>query len=121
MLTQRIMAIALGYEDLNDHQTLRTDPVLQLAAGKQPEPDATLASPSTLCRLENRVDRYSLITMNDVLVDTFINSHLNPTESLILDFDATDDRIHGHQEGRSSTVTMIITAFFPYMCSQVTI
>ena len=100
MLTQRIMAIALGYEDLNDHQTLRTDPVLQLAAGKQPEPDATLASPSTLCRLENRVDRNSLIKMNAVLVDTFINSHPNPPECLILDFDATDDRIHGHQEGR---------------------
>jgi len=100
MLMQRITAIALGYEDLNDHQTLRTDPVLQLAAGRRPDPDATLASPPTLCRLENRVDRKALIKMSEVLVDTFIKSHHKSPEHLILDFDATDDRIHGHQEGR---------------------
>jgi hypothetical protein len=100
MIAQRITAIALGYEDLNDHQTLRSDPVLQVAAGIAPEADLTLASPPTLCRLENRVDRQALVKVAEVLVDRFIASHLDPPEHLILDFDATDDLIHGKQEGR---------------------
>ena len=100
MLAQRIVAIALGYEDLNDHQTLRSDPALQIAAGKDPDPALPLASPPTLCRLENRVDRKTLVKGAEVLVDQFIASHLDPPEHLILDFDATDDLIHGKQEGR---------------------
>jgi hypothetical protein len=100
MLAQRIIAIALGYEDLNDHQTLRSDPALQLAAGKDPDPAWPLASPPTLCRLENRVDRKALVQIAEVLVDQFLASHLAPPEHLILDFDATDDLIHGQQEGR---------------------
>jgi hypothetical protein len=100
MIAQRILAIAAGYEDLNDHQALRADPALQLAVGKAPEEDSTLASPPTLCRLENRVDRPSLVRMTEVFVDQFIASHLEAPDHLILDFDATDDTIHGHQEGR---------------------
>jgi hypothetical protein len=100
MIAQRITAIALGYEDLNDHQTLRSDPVLQVAAGIAPDIDLTLASPPTLCRLENRVDRPALIKIAEVLLDQFIASHFDPPEHLILDFDATDDLIHGKQEGR---------------------
>ncbi len=100
MLAQRITAIALGYEDLNDHQTLRSDPALQLAAGEAPPAEAPLASPPTLCRLENRIDRATLVRMAAVLVDQFIAAHPEPPESLILDFDATDDPVHGHQEGR---------------------
>lgn len=100
LIAQRITAIALGYEDLNDHQALRRDPVLQLAAGKPPEPDLPLASPPTLCRLENRVDRKALVKIAEVLVDQFLAAHPTPPEHLILDFDATDDRIHGRQERR---------------------
>jgi Transposase DDE domain group 1 len=100
MIAQRITALALGYEDLNDHQTLRSDPVLQIAAGIAPEAEVALASPPTLCRLENRVDRKALIKIAEGLVDQFIASHLDPPEHLILDFDATDDLIHGKQEGR---------------------
>jgi hypothetical protein len=100
MLGQRITAIALGYEDLNDHQTLRDDPALQLAAGEAPADDRPLASPPTLCRLENRIDRPTLVRMAAVLVDQFITAHDTPPESLILDFDATDDPVHGKQEGR---------------------
>jgi hypothetical protein len=100
MIAQRITAIALGYEDLNDHQTLRADPVLQVAAGKSPEPELTLASPPTLCRLENRISRATLVQVAEVLVDQFLASHVEPPEHLILDFDATDDRVHGHQEKR---------------------
>ena len=100
LLAQRVTAIALGYEDLNDHQTLRTDPALQVAAGGVPEPDVPLASPPTLCRLENRVDRKALVNIAEVLVDQFIAAHPQPPEHLILDFDATDDRVHGMQEMR---------------------
>ena len=57
MLAQRIFSLALGYEDLNDQQSLRDDPALQIAAGKSAQEDSPLASPPTLCRLENRVNR----------------------------------------------------------------
>jgi hypothetical protein len=100
MLTQRIIALAAGYEDLNDHQTLRADPAFQLAVGQSPDDDWKLASPPTLCRLENRISRRSLIRIADVLLDQFIAAHREAPEHLILDFDATDDPIHGHQEGR---------------------
>jgi Transposase DDE domain group 1 len=100
MLAQRVTALALGYEDLNDHQTLRADPALQLAASRTPEQARPLASPPTLCRLENRIDRKALIRIAEVLVDQFIAAHPEPSESLILDFDATDDPIHGKQERR---------------------
>jgi Transposase DDE domain group 1 len=101
LLAQRITALALGYEDLNDHQTLRDDPALQLVAGRDPTEAKPLASPPTLCRLENRVDRQALGRIAAVLVDQFIAAHPEPPEALILDFDATDDLVHGHQERRS--------------------
>jgi hypothetical protein len=100
MIAQRIVAIALGYEDLNDHQMLRGDPAFQLAAGRVPDEELNLASPPTLCRLENRIERRTLIRISEVLVDQFIASHAQPPEHLILDFDATDDPVHGRQEGR---------------------
>jgi hypothetical protein len=68
MLAQRIVAIALGYEDLNDHQALRADPALQSAVGMVPGDDLELASPPTLCRLENRVDRKALVRIAEALV-----------------------------------------------------
>ena len=100
LLAQRITALACGYEDLNDHTTLRDDPALQTAAEVDPDAAASLASPATLCRLENRIDRASLARIAGVLVDRFIAAHPEPPEALILDFDATDDPVHGHQEGR---------------------
>lgn len=100
MLAQRIFALALGYEDLNDHTGLRVDPVLQAATGRGVNPKAPLASTSTLCRLENRVDRASLVRISQAFVETFIASFPTPPEELILDFDATDDPVHGNQEQR---------------------
>lgn len=96
LLRQRVYAICLGYEDLNDHETLRTDPLIQTALGKT----QALASPSTLCRFENRMGRDEAIAIHKVLVDRFIASYSDAPEELILDFDATDDAIHGRQEGR---------------------
>jgi hypothetical protein len=104
MLAQRVLAIAAGYEDLNDHNTLRRDTLLQTVTERRLKPSQEegdpLASPSTLCRLENRVTRDDLVRMAKVFVEQFIASHIAPPEQLVLDFDATDDPVHGHQEGR---------------------
>lgn len=96
LLRQRVYALALGYEDLNDHDELRHDPALQTAVGR----DVVMASASTLCRFENSVDAKSLWALSSVLVDTFIESYQKAPEEIILDFDATDDEVHGKQEGR---------------------
>ena len=96
MIRQRVFGLCLGYEDLNDHQSLRLDPVLQTAVGQ----DSDLASPSTLCRFENRADRDMAWAIHKVLMDKFIESFDCPPKELVLDFDATDDRVHGFQEGR---------------------
>jgi hypothetical protein len=100
MLRQRIFAIALGYEDGNDHQTLRDDPLMQLVTERGIDADQPLASPPTLCRLENRVMRRTLADIARVFVDVFIASHEKPPEELVLDFDATNDPVHGDQVGR---------------------
>ena len=100
MLAQRIFSVALGYEDLNDQQTMRDDPALQVAAGKEADPDGPLASPPTLCRLENRVGRQALVAMSKLLVEHFLAAHETPPEEIVLDFDATDDPVHGQQEER---------------------
>lgn len=96
LLKQRIYAIALGYEDLNDHTQLRNDPAFQTAV----ESEKVLASSSTLCRLENRSARQAAWDIHRVFVEQFIESHEQPPTELILDFDATDDPVHGEQEGR---------------------
>ena len=100
MLAQRIFAIAAGNEDLNDHQTLRDDPVFQIATGRGLDDEQPLASPSTLCRLENRIDRKTLTSMAEVFVEQFIASYASAPEEIILDFDATDDPVHGTQAER---------------------
>jgi len=96
MLMQRVLGIALGHEDLNDHETLRDDLAIQTATGR----DERLASPSTLGRLERGADREWLWAVHSVLVAKFIDSFKKPPKKLILDFDATDDPVHGRQEGR---------------------
>jgi hypothetical protein len=96
LLRQRIYGLALGYEDLNDHETLRKDVALQTAA----QTDHELASASTLCRWENRADRETASVIAEWMVELFIRSHKKTPEELILDFDATDDAVHGKQEGR---------------------
>jgi hypothetical protein len=96
LLRQRIYGLAQGYEDLNDHATLRHDLAFQTAL----ERDTELASAPTLCRLEQRVNRQAAIAFHEVLIEKFIASFAEPPTELILDFDATDDRVHGNQEGR---------------------
>jgi len=121
MVAQRVYGLALGYEDLNDHETLRRDPLLATLVGKA-EPDGrdrrrerdrgkALAGKSTLNRLEltpadaDERSRYHKIVydaaaMERFFVDVFLSGYDRPTEPIILDLDATDDPVHGDQEGR---------------------
>ena len=96
MLKQRVYSLGLAYEDLNDQATLRQDTALQTAVGR----DSSLASPSTLCRFENRGDRSTAIGFHKEFFNQFISSFKQPPTELIFDFDSTDDRVHGNQEGR---------------------
>jgi hypothetical protein len=111
LVMQRVVAIALGYEDLNDHDQLRHDPVLATLAGKlaaRRADCAPLAGKSTLNRLElSRPEptRYAKLAakpadIEALFVDVFLDAHATPPKQIILDLDATDDPLHGHQEGR---------------------
>ena len=111
MVMQRVFGIALGYEDLVDHDELRCDPVMAVLAGKleaRREDCAPLAGKSTLNRLElsrSEPTRYHKVShdpaaIERLFVDVFLQAHRRAPEQIILDLDATDDPLHGHQEGR---------------------
>jgi hypothetical protein len=121
LLAQRIFALALGYEDLNDHDELRNDSLLAVMVGKKDpsgkdrirkrDKGKPLAGKSTLNRLEltpvraNKRSRYKKITVTHRVVDAFftdifLQSYDKPPSTIVLDLDATDDPIHGHQLGR---------------------
>jgi len=95
-LTQRVFGIALGYEDLNDHDRLREDWALRTALGQRHE----ASSAPTLCRFENAMERPTAVALHGVLLDHFIRRQATAPTELILDLDATDDPVHGRQEGR---------------------
>ena len=120
LVTQRVLGLALGYEDLNDHDTLRRDALLAAVVGKADPTGASrvraadrgsaLAGKSTLNRLElagpdAETDRYKKVSydqaaLDALLVDLFIEAHRQPPVRIVLDVDATDDPLHGQQEGR---------------------
>ena len=93
MVRSRVFGILAGYEDQNDHDTLRTDPVFKLIADRSPEDD-DLASQPTLSRFENQIDIASLKRLRQVFVDQFIASFAQPPLSLTFDLDAVDDPTH---------------------------
>jgi hypothetical protein len=111
LVGQRVFGIALGYEDLIDHDELRHDPVMAVLAGKlaaRRADCAPVAGKSTLNRLElsrGEPSRYHKIShdpaaIEGLLVDVFLDAHAAPPEQIVLDLDATDDPLHGRQEGR---------------------
>lgn len=107
MLAQRIYGLALGYEDINDHEQLRTDPLFGILAGRA-ELEEPLAGKSTLNRMELGAggnDRYKKITfwkeaVDELLVNLFIEAHPSAPGEIVLDVDTTDLPLHGKQEGR---------------------
>jgi hypothetical protein len=111
LVGQRVFGIALGHEDLDDHDQLRHDPTMAVLAGKlsaRRNDCAPLAGKSTLNRLElggPELTRYHRIAWDGakieaLFVDLFVEAHQHPPPQIILDLDATDDPLHGHQEGR---------------------
>jgi hypothetical protein len=121
LVAQRVYGLALGYEDLNDHDDLRNDPLLAVLAGKadptgQDRPRArdrgkALAGKSTLNRLEltpadaTKDHRYKKIVIDRqkaerFFVEVFLQAHPTPPERIVIDLDPTDARLHGHQQGR---------------------
>src|SRR5499426_2071620 len=98
LLKQRVYQIVAGYEDANDANTLRDDPIFKLRLDRWPETGDSLASPPTLSRFENRVSRPELYRMARVLLDHFIASYAKPPQVIVLDVDDTEDRVHGQQE-----------------------
>ena len=128
LIGQRVFGIALGYEDLNDHDELRHDPLMAVLAGKleaRREDCAPVAGKSTLNRLElsrERPAKYCKIAhepaaIEALFVDLLLEAHDRPPQQIILDLDATDDPLHGHQEGRFFQATMIATATCLFTCS----
>jgi hypothetical protein len=105
LVSQRVLGLCLGYEDLSDHDALRDDPLLCALSGKC---DSSLAGKSTLSRLElstSEADRYKKIALDTdavdaLLVDVFIESYTSAPSEIVIDLDATDFAIHGRQEGR---------------------
>ena len=94
MLQQRIYALVMGYEDLNDHNSLRNDLAVQVSVDKP----SSLASPSTLCRFENNITHEENIHMSKIMVDKFIQSYKKAPKEITIDADPTDDAAHGNQE-----------------------
>ena len=94
LLAQRLYGLCCGYEDLNDHQALRDDVLMQTAVGR----DEALASAPTFSRLENRATRAQAWALHGVLIDQFVASHKSAPEELVLDIDASDVPLHGQQE-----------------------
>jgi hypothetical protein len=98
LLKQRVFQIAAGYEDANDSNMLRDDPIFKLMLDRLPESGASLASQPTISRFENRVSRTELYRMALVLLEQCIGSYDSPPRLIVLDVDDTEDRVHGQQE-----------------------
>ena len=98
MLRFRMLAIACGYEDADDCDALRHDPLFKLAVGRPPESGSTLCSQPTMSRLENMPSRIEAARMTAALVDQFCRSFATPPAAITLDIDDTCDEVHGHQQ-----------------------
>ena len=113
LLRQRIFQIAAGYEDQDDSDTLRSDPIFKLLLGRLPETGAALASQPTMSRFENGVARRALYHLAEVLLEQFIRSYAQAPEGIVLDFDDTADLAHGGQEQARFNAHVGNTCFMP--------
>ena len=99
LLRQRVFQIAAGYEDCNDANTLRRDPVLKASCGRDPL-DGDLASQPTLSRLENAIGAKSCYRIGQALLESYVARHPKRPSRIVIDLDTTDDPLHGQQELR---------------------
>lgn len=98
IIAQRVYQIACGYEDANDSNALRIDPAIKMAVGRLPQEGLELASQPSISRLENIVTRKELVRIAYAFVDNFIAYYEEAPEVIVLDFDDTDDTVHGRQQ-----------------------
>jgi hypothetical protein len=98
LFKQRVFQIACGYEDGNDSNELRSDPIIKIACERLPDEDPALASQPSISRFENSLSRTDLYRIAEAFLDVFIESYSEPPEGIILDIDDTDDLTHGHQQ-----------------------
>lgn len=112
LLTQRVFQIACGYQDANDCNSLRKDPLFKMSCESLPGKDDLLASQPTMCRFENAPSRTVLYRIGQALLDLFINSYTKPPEAIIIDIDDTDDRTHGAQQ------LSLFNAYYDSYCYQ---
>jgi hypothetical protein len=101
LVRQRVFQIACGYEDHNDSDSLREDPLLKMVCGSLPESGQDLASQPTISRMENKATRRSCHQIAEVLFDLYLRGREKDgaPQRVLLDFDSTDDPTHGEQEG----------------------
>lgn len=99
IISQRVYQIAAGYEDANDADILRTDPILKMTADRLPLSGKSLASQPTISRFENRIRKRDLLAVAYAIADNFISSYSSEPELIVLDFDDTEDKTHGLQQG----------------------
>lgn len=109
---QRVLQICCGYEDANDSNTLGKDPILKMAVGRLPAEGDDLASQPTLSRTENMITGKELIKIARMLVEHFVSSYTNPPEVVVLDFDDTNDTVHGKQQ------LALFNAYYSEYCFQ---
>ena len=98
LISQRIYQICCGYEDADDCDSLRGDPIFKMAVGRYPDGDPNLGSQPTMSRLENSVTAKDLLSIGYALIDLFISSYHKPPTVIVLDMDPTADEVHGRQE-----------------------
>ena len=112
LLTQRVFQIACGYEDGNDSNELRKDPLFKIGCQRLPLADDLLASQPTICRFENAPSRTVLYRIGRALIDEFIHSYSKPPQAIIIDIDDTDDPTHGSQQ------LSLFNAYYDSYCYQ---
>ena len=98
MVRQRVFGIIAGYEDQNDHDALRSDPMFKLLADREPAIEPDLASQPTLSRMENSITASDLLRLEDWFIDRFVESFLEEPSEIVLDIDTFDDQTHGAQQ-----------------------
>ena len=113
LMQQRVFQIAAGYEDANDSNALRHDPIFKLLLGRPPQSGPSLASQPTMSRFENSVSRTALYRLAKVLMEQFIASYDKPPEVIVVDFDDTEDEAHGEQEQARYNSHYGSTCFLP--------
>jgi len=112
LLTQRVFQVACGYEDGNDSNTLRDDPLFKIGCNEMPDSGKPLASQPTMCRFENAPSRTTLYRIAQGIFDHFISSYKKPPKAILVDIDETDDPTYGSQQ------MSLFNAYYDSYCYQ---